>query len=69
LNYYQYQLKGISFLPRHQGGAYPQMPYEEITEKQYVSMMSSYKELDLRSVIGGEEAKAARFCSNDTCEI
>ena len=27
LNYYQYQLKGISFLPRIAAGAYKQMPY------------------------------------------
>lgn len=35
LNYFQYNLKGISFLPRLAKGAYPQMPYEEITEEQY----------------------------------
>ena len=27
LNYFQYHLKGISLLPRHDWGAYPQMPY------------------------------------------
>ena len=35
LNYYQYHLKGISLLPRHDYGAYPQMPYEAIEEKEY----------------------------------
>eukprot|EP00466_Bigelowiella_natans_P013932 jgi/Bigna1/41126/e_gw1.50.13.1 len=35
LNYFQYQLKGISFLPKLPAGAYPQMPYEAITEEQY----------------------------------
>ncbi|ORZ34230.1 hypothetical protein BCR44DRAFT_1461987 [Catenaria anguillulae PL171] len=38
LAYFQYQLKGISFLPRLDYGAYPQMPYEAIDEKQYVAM-------------------------------
>ena len=32
LNYFQYQLKGISFLPKLKYGAYRQMPYEEITQ-------------------------------------
>jgi ribonucleoside-triphosphate reductase (thioredoxin) len=32
---FQYELKGISFLPRMEMGAYPQMPYEEISEEQY----------------------------------
>ena len=31
LNYFQYRLKGISLLPRANGGAYKQMPYEAIT--------------------------------------
>jgi len=30
LDYFQYSLKGISFLP-HTKDVYPQMPYEEIT--------------------------------------
>ena len=37
LNYYQYSLKGISFLPRLEHGAYSQMPYEAITEDQFIS--------------------------------
>ena len=32
LNLYQFQLKGVSFLPLSEDGAYPQMPYEEITK-------------------------------------
>ena len=33
LNLYQYKLKGVTFLPRLEGGAYAQMPYEGIFEK------------------------------------
>lgn len=33
LDEFQYKLKGISFLPNIEEGAYPQMPYEEITEE------------------------------------
>ena len=33
LNYYQYHLKGISLLPRHDWGAYPQMLMKRLTKK------------------------------------
>jgi ribonucleoside-triphosphate reductase len=35
LQFYQYQLKGVSFLPRVDAGAYPQMPIQPITEADY----------------------------------
>ena len=35
LDVFQYQLKGISFLPRLEAGAYKQMPYESIDEETY----------------------------------
>jgi ribonucleotide reductase alpha subunit len=38
LNYFQYQLKGISMLPKSDVGAYKQMPYEEITDKIFNSL-------------------------------
>lgn len=38
LQYFQYQLKGISFLPRYEMGAFKQMPYEAITEEQYLEV-------------------------------
>jgi ribonucleoside-triphosphate reductase (thioredoxin) len=41
LNYFQYKLKGISFLPKLAHGAYPQMPYESITEEQYLNKIVS----------------------------
>ena len=68
LNYYQYQLKGISFLPKLEHGAYKQMPYEEITEKKYHKMVSELSFLSFRQV-KGNEAEVDKFCNNDTCEI
>ena len=68
LNFFQYQLKGISFLPKTEVGAYQQMPYEEITEKEYRSMLESLETLSFRSV-KGVEAIVERFCNNDTCEL
>jgi len=35
LDEFQTQLKGISFLPNIKSGAYPQMPYEEITLEEF----------------------------------
>ena len=68
LNYFQYQLKGISFLPKLELGAYKQMPYEEITEKEYNKMVKTLKRLSFRQV-KGNEAEVEKFCNNDTCEI
>ena len=68
LNYFQYQLKGISFLPKIEKGAYRQMPYQEITEKEYNKRVSELKFLSFRQV-KGNEAVIDKFCNNDTCEI
>lgn len=68
LDYYQYQLKGISFLPRIKSGAYPQMPYEEITETEYNESKSKLKMLDF-SIIFNETTEVEKFCNNDTCTI
>ena len=68
LNYFQYQLKGISLLPKLELGAYKQMPYEEITEKEYHKMVKKLSFLSFRQVKGAE-AEIEKFCNNDTCEI
>jgi adenosylcobalamin-dependent ribonucleoside-triphosphate reductase len=68
LNYFQYQLKGISLLPKTEVGAYRQMPYEEITEKEYNKMVKKLSYLSFRQVKGAE-AEVEKFCNNDTCEI
>jgi ribonucleoside-triphosphate reductase (thioredoxin) len=68
LNYYQYQLKDVSFLPKTEVGAYRQMPYEEITEEEYHEMMSKLRKLDFRGV-QGNEALGEKFCTSDRCEL
>ena len=68
LNYYQYHLKGISLLPRHDYGAYQQMPYEAIEEKTYEEEVSKLGKLSF-GVIKNEEADIDKFCNNDSCEI
>ena len=49
LNYFQYHLKRISLLPRHDYGAYPQMPYEAIEEKEYNKQVKKLGKLTFRS--------------------
>lgn len=66
LNYYQYQLKAISFLPKTDVGAYPQMPYEEIDADTYAAMVSQLKPVSFTAGIDGAGEK---FCSNDVCTI
>jgi len=68
LNYYQYHLKGISLLPRHELGAYKQMPYESIDEKEYNKQVKKLGKLSF-GVIKNEEADIDKFCNNDVCEI
>jgi len=67
LNYFQYQLKGVSFLPRLDKTAYPQMPYEAISEKEYKKLIKQIKELTFNGV--HEIAEPEKFCNNDTCTI
>ena len=69
LNYYQYQLKGISFLPLLDSGTtYRQMPYEAITEKKYDELVGKLTPIKFRH-IKNEEADVEKFCNNDVCEI
>ena len=68
LNYFQYHLKGISLLPRSNGGAYKQMPYEAIDEKTYKKIVKGLGFLSFRQ-IEGNEAVVDKFCNNDVCEL
>lgn len=68
LNYFQYQLKGISFLPKLNGGVFPQMPYEEIDEEKYKKMCKKLKQINFSSV-KDSEVIIETFCNNDKCTI
>jgi ribonucleotide reductase alpha subunit len=68
LDLFQYQLKGISFLPRLEQGAYPQMPYEAISATRYTEMTEELGKLSFGR-IRGEEIVVERFCDNDVCEL
>jgi ribonucleotide reductase alpha subunit len=68
LNYFQYKLKGVSFLPKAPVDKYPQLPYEEITREQYEAMASKIKELNFEKY-NVEDAEDVKFCDGDKCEL
>lgn len=67
LDFFKYDLKSISFLPRLEFGAYAQMPYEAISREKYLEMKS--KLTDFGIVDMHEDAVAEKFCNNDSCVI
>ena len=66
LDYFQYQLKGVSFLPRTPAGAYAQMPYEEITQEQYLEKAAKLRKTTL---VDREDVEAERYCDSSTCAL
>lgn len=68
LNFFQYQLKGISFLPKQNksNSDYKQLPYEEIDAETFERMSSGLKKLDFRKV-SHEQADVEKFCDGDKC--
>ncbi|HUT79554.1 MAG TPA: fused protease/ribonucleoside-triphosphate reductase [Candidatus Bathyarchaeia archaeon] len=65
LNYFQYKLKGVSFLPKTETGAYSQMPYEEITKEEYETLSKNIKKLKFKQT--SEESEQERFCDGQSC--
>ena len=65
LNYFQYRLKGISFLPKTESGKYAQMPYEEITKDKYDELSKNIKKLKFKNT--SEESESERFCDGQSC--
>jgi ribonucleoside-triphosphate reductase (thioredoxin) len=67
LDYYKYDLKSISFLPRLEKGAYAQMPYEAISKEKYWELSKNIRPLKFQAY--AEESVGEQFCNNDTCAI
>lgn len=73
LNFFQYRLKGISFLPRLKPNThvYKQLPYEEITEEVFQEQSKGIKPIEMK-VEKSEVAidpKAENFCDGDKCLV
>ena len=70
LHMYDGQLKTVSFLPMG-NAVYPQMPYTQITEKEYIKYKDSLIPIDFSPVYAGLAADAIgeKFCETDACEV
>lgn len=66
LEHFDRDLKGISFLPSANSG-YEQLPYEEITEAEYLERLGSTEPLVLDEDTGHEVTE--KFCDGDTCLV
>jgi len=69
LDIYQYQLKGVSLLPRTPTGQYAQLPYEVVPQAVYEEALARLRlPLDL-SGLGAKVATAPdQFCDSDSCQ-
>lgn len=70
LHMYDGQLKTVSFLPSG-NDTYPQMPYTQITEDEYVENQGKLFPIDLSGVYAGmaSDAIGEAYCTTDSCEI
>lgn len=64
---------GISVLPYYGAEAYPQLPFEDITEAQYEAMLPGLKGIDIGQVFeldgSGVDLKAEPACAGGVCEM
>jgi adenosylcobalamin-dependent ribonucleoside-triphosphate reductase len=70
LHMYDGQLKTVSFLPSG-NFTYPQMPYTQITEEEYLENSMNLLPIDLSGVYAGLAADAIgeSYCTTSSCEI
>ena len=78
LEHFEHSLKGISFLPfwdaaelrkqvdDHGEPLYHQLPYESVTEKEYLALKSQLRPLDLSTAV---HEVTERFCDSASCEV
>jgi ribonucleotide reductase alpha subunit len=68
LNLYQYRLKGVTFLPRLEGGAYPQMPYEGISKEKYEELVRGIRPINYTQAFSDQkDAVKELWCDGDHC--
>lgn len=64
---------GISVLPYFGSSAYPQLPFEDCSEEQYLSMLPALEAIDINMVFeangAGVDLQAEAACAGGACEI
>jgi ribonucleoside-triphosphate reductase len=69
LDLFQFKLKSVSFLPRLEGETpYKQMPYEEVSEKEYNKMSEKLLPLDFSEMLS-TDSKSEMYCESDVCMV
>lgn len=69
LDLFQFKLKSVSFLPKlNADSPYPQMPYEEITEKEYEKCSKNLLPLDFSEMLS-VDSKSEMYCESDVCMV
>lgn len=65
------QLKVIAMLPLlDAGGAYQQMPYEQVTDSEWERLGARVRPIDFDVLYqDGSDAEGEKFCSSDSCEL
>jgi hypothetical protein len=71
LDHFQYRLKGVSFLPLLEEGAYPQMPEQKISREEFMRISAKLKPLQFNHVDGYEADNTAadKYCDGGKCAI
>ena len=68
LNYYQYRLKGITFLPKFENiSKLPQLPYEKISEEKYNELISKIKNNKINIELKDQDVEA--YCNSENCDL
>ncbi len=70
LRMFEGRMKTVSFLPMG-NAVYPQMPYTQITEKEYEDATMKLFPIDLEGVYAGmaSDAIGEAYCTTDACEV
>ncbi|EGC29184.1 hypothetical protein DICPUDRAFT_51421 [Dictyostelium purpureum] len=71
LNYFQYQLKGVSFLPNtdlNSKTIYTQMPYEPIDEEKYKELTKNLKPVSFENS-RPTEPEPDKYCDSNNCTV
>lgn len=69
LDFFQFKLKSVSFLPKLDNDSpYEQMPYEEITEKQYEKTSKNLTPLDFSEMMS-VDSHSEMYCESDVCMV
>jgi hypothetical protein len=68
LDIFQFRLKSVSFLPKLDGGgAYKQMPYEQIDEATYEKASKKIKPIDFSDMT--TDSVSEMYCESDVCMV